>query len=143
MNYIREAAMYLENYENLLIARKHLKEKVLELKENLTAIKGVSYSDLPKGKAIAPDDSMANMIFELDTSIKLFEENEEALKDIEKSLEDLPEESKRIIWLWYVEEKTETQMLSELNISRSTFYRLKSQAIRTFAVQLFGVRAVL
>jgi Protein of unknown function (DUF1492). len=142
MDYIREAVTYLENYENLLVARKHLQEKVLELKENLVSIKGVSYSDLPKGKSIAPDDPMFNRIFELDKSIKLFEENEEALKDIKKSLEDLPGESKRIIQLWYIQRKSETEVLMTLNMSRRTFYRLKSQAVRIFAVQLFGIRSI-
>lgn len=144
MDYIREAAEYLKNYDNLLVARRRLTEKITMLKENLSSIKAISYSDMPKGNSKGvSDDGLVNKIFELNESIKLFEENEQAIKATERSLEDLQEDFKKIIWSWYVEEKTETQMLNELNVSRATFYRLKSQAIRIFAIQLFGVRAIL
>lgn len=143
MDYVREAVEYLKNYDNLLVARKHLNENILMLKENLESVKGISYSDMPRGNSKGtPDDELVNKIFELNESIKLFEENEQAIRSTEEALKDLQGDFKKIIWSWYVEEKTETQMLNELNISRATFYRLKSQAIRTFAIQLFGVRAI-
>jgi RNA polymerase sigma factor (sigma-70 family) len=143
MNYIREAIDYLRNYQDLKIAAENLEDKINELNGSLEGYKEINNSGMPGGGgSSAPDDAICNLIFQRDKSIENLDDTNKAIVKIENALSKLSEEEKKILIKSYSQEMTDTQISDELNISRRTFYRYRSEAIRKLAVQLFGIQVI-
>lgn len=143
MNYIREASEYLRNYKNLKVANQNLADEVMKLKEDLSGYKAIKYSDMPAGgSSVVPDDAICNLMFRLDKTKEQLAENKKALARIEKSLSQLTDEERKVLEAYYVDELSDVEATQKLHMSRATFYRVKGKAIRTLAVQLFGIKVI-
>lgn len=142
MNYIREASEYLKNYRNLKIAHENLVDEVTKLKADLSGYKAINYSDMPHGTSIVPDDTICNLMFRFDKTKEQLAENKKALARIEKSLSQLTDEERKVLEAYYVDELSDVEAAQKLHMSRATFYRVKGKAIRTLAVQLFGIKVI-
>jgi len=142
VNYIREAIDYLRNYQNVIIAETNLKDKLRELNGSLEGYKGIKYDDLPSGSAVSPDDRVCNLIFSRDKTKENIKENSDVRKKMDVVLKNLEEEKKQLLILAYATDKSEDDILKELNISRATYHRQKGRAIRELAVQLFGIAVI-
>ncbi len=142
MNYITEAIEYLTHYKELDIANDNIKLRIKEVEGELESCKGAIYSDMPKGSKTMPDDRICNLIFQRDRLKEIQEENKLKLNTIESMFNKLEDEYKNILTISYVERKNEMAILDELNMSRATYYRIRSKAIKSFAIQLFGIVAI-
>jgi RNA polymerase sigma factor (sigma-70 family) len=142
MNYIREAIEFLRNYQDLNIAAENLMDKLNELNAALEGYKEINVTGMPGGSAKAQDDAVCNLIFQRDKAVEHLEETKKAISKIDNALSKLSEEERKILVMSYSQEMTDTQISDELNISRRTFYRYRSEAIRKLAIQLFGIQVI-
>lgn len=142
MNYITEAIEYLTHYKDLDIANDNIELRIKEVESELEGCKGAVYSDMPKGSKAMPDDRICNLIFQKDRLKELHEENKLKLSQLENMFNKLEDEYRDILKLSYVERKNEMSILDELSMSRATYYRLRTKAIKSFAIQLFGIAAI-
>lgn len=142
MNYIRETIEYLRNYDNIMNATVNLQERLMELEAALDGYKAIDYSGMPKGGSTAHDDRLCNLIFNRDRTLELLNANLDAELKIKDVIDKLDEETKKILVMAYIQNKGENKIMSDLSVSRRTYYRMKNEAIRKLAVQLFGIRVV-
>lgn len=142
MNYIREAIEYLKNYQNLKIAAENLRDRLHELNEALEGYKGVNNSGMPHGSSGAPDDTVCNLIFQRDRTEEYYVKTVEAINKIENTLNKLEPESNKVLNLCYVMDLPEYEIIKGLNVSRATYHRQRSRAIKELAIQLFGISVI-
>lgn len=143
MNYIREAELYLKDYEHLKKSLSNLKMDIIELNSKLKSVKEINISDMPHGSAtINPDDAIVNQLFILKCKKEMYSETLKKVNKIERVLKELPAEDANILRLWYLEGFRCEQLMKDMNCSESTIFRIKSKAIRTLAIQLFGIKVI-
>lgn len=143
MNYIREAIEYLKNYQNLKIAAENLRDRLHELNEELQGYKEINVTDMPGGSAKTPDDAVCNLIFQRDRTKEQYIETVNAITKIEKILNNLEDKEKKILNLSYIMDIPDSNIANyELHCSRITVQRIKKEALRKLAVQLFGIKAI-
>lgn len=141
MNYFKEA-------EQVLLQRQAIKSKLESIKNIRTyiyknglprGINGIDYSQLhmKDGAAIDTTQDWLNLIEEKTKNVQA------EAKLIDDVIDQLPEKSKMILLLWYVEGKTKDQIRDALRSDgSSTIYNLKNKAIGQFAVLYFGAGAL-
>ena len=65
------------------------------------------------------------------------------LDEIKKIIEQLPDELKRLVYLWYIENCGRDNIMEELGIySPTTLYKKRNQAVGRFALLYFGSPAL-
>lgn len=141
MDYVREAKEFLKNYRDYVIAQENLKDRLKELNTTMNNCKMIDYSGMPRAQSTEPDDRICNLIFERDETKKCLEENTAMLEKAKKIIANLTKEQQQILELSYIAEDTDTAISLRLHMSPRTFYRAKSEAIRTLARQLWGISA--
>ena len=137
---MNEAKIILSNYRNLKIALVNLKEKYVKLKYD-DGVKGIEYGVSVQGGG-GTDDKLINNIYEKKETHKQIVETQKMITRINNILKNLDKENREVLEKFYIKEKTITEILEEMHISKSQFYRLKTKALRQLAVQLFGIVAV-
>lgn len=145
MDYIRDAIEFLKNYDNLKVALDNLEDDIKELKADLAVgqLGAMEYSDMPKGDSSQlPDDKIVNKIYALKVKRQEYLITKKTLGKMDKVLSQLPKEDERILRAWYIEGLRGESVLKETHCSERNFYRCKSQALRTFAIQIHGINAV-
>ena len=113
-----------------------------ELEEELKSVKGMNYDDMPCAKQIEPDDALINKLFILDQKKEMYNTTYDKIKRIEGIIEKLNNDERKIITSWYLKGMRCNELMRDLNYSESTIFRIKAKAIRTLAIQLFGIRAI-
>lgn len=145
MNYIGDAIEYLKNYENLKKAIDNLENDIKELKAELNAgqVKGIEYSDMPKGDSPGlPDDNIINKMYMLQIKRKEYAITKKTIEKMDKVLSGLSKEDERILRAWYIDGLRGDTVYKHTLCSERNFYRCKSNALKNFAVQLHGIRAI-
>lgn len=65
------------------------------------------------------------------------------IDDIERVLKQLPDESKKLLELWYIKQYPKHDIMSEMYIeSSATIYKLRNKAISEFALMYYGASAL-
>lgn len=144
MNYIREAEEILNHYRDLQIANTNLEERLEEIYAQLNDAKAIEISDMPKGGGNnSPDDRICNLIYQRDETEHNLQINRNTLHKIEEILEKLGSENKEILLESFDDiGKTDSSIAKSLGISRTTLIQKRGKALKKFAVQLFGIKAV-
>lgn len=146
MNYIRETVEYLKNYNNLDKARLNLKDEIIELHQDLKSVKGITYSDMPHGSGEGSlDDELINKMFRLSVAKELYKSTLTTLKRMDKTLERFNETNplfSKILKLYFIDCWKEEEIMKEMNYSDRHLRRMKQQALRCFAIQLFGIKVL-
>jgi DNA-directed RNA polymerase specialized sigma subunit len=144
MDYKREAEERLNNYDNLKISLDNLGIRIRELKSELESIKAMSYSDMPKGGGKGqPDDAVVNKMFELQVARNNYSETRKEVNKIETIISRLPEYEQKLIKAYYLEGLRGDSLLKETNCANDRqLYRDKAKAIKTLAIQLFGIKVI-
>lgn len=147
MNYIKEAVEYLRNYENLITSTANLRDEILGLKVDLKSVKEISYSDMPHGSSDASlaDDAIVNKMFQLKKAEEDYKETSRTLKRMDKTMERFKESNElyfNILNGYFVDKLTEEQLMKDFSYSDRHLRRIKQNALRTFAIQLFGINAM-
>jgi len=145
LDYIREAVEFLTNYDNLKTSLINLDMSIKEITEELNVgqLKGIAYSDMPTGdNSQLPDDKLVNKIYMLQVKKQEYALTKLTIKRMNKILSRLPSNVERILRGYYILGYREETLYKYTCCSERTFYRIKNQAIRTFAVQLHGISAI-
>lgn len=65
------------------------------------------------------------------------------LKEIRAIIEQLPDELRRLVYLWYIEKKPKEEIMQSMGIySNSTIYAKRNKAVAAFALLYFGSPAL-
>lgn len=141
MNYIKEAEIYLKEYYDF---SKSLGNIILELdsiEKEMTSIKSMNYSDVPASGSVNPDDRLVNLIFKKQVKQEAYEMTSSKINLIDSILESMGEDGVLLRRL-YIDGDIHFKIYNDLGLSERSFYRRKCEAIRKFAIQLFGIKAV-
>lgn len=143
MNYFKEA-------ERVLMSRRNLERSITNLKRRLAHIVnsgtprdigGMDYSQ-PYAKESMVNDTMKDCLEIVETKKEIATTREE-IDLIDDVINQLSEKSKKVISLWYVEEKTKDEIREALKSEgSSTIYSMRNKAIGEFAVLYFGAGAL-
>ncbi|MGL5330770.1 MAG: sigma factor-like helix-turn-helix DNA-binding protein [Peptostreptococcaceae bacterium] len=141
MNYISETVTVIKNYNNIKIAQENLKDKLRDINTKLEGYKGISYGDI-HGSGAGTNDKILNLMFEQNKTLEAYRENDKSLKKLNKLLLGLSQDEKEVILNAYIQDKTDTEIASSMNISRKTLNDKKRKAIKKLAVQYWGIKAI-
>jgi len=145
LDYIREAVDFLINYNNLKTSLINLEMDIREINAELNAgqMKAIEYSDMPKGDSSQlPDDKLINKMYMFQVKKKEYFLTKKIIKKMDEVMARLPSNDERILRAYYILGYREETLFKHTFCSERTFYRAKTQAIRTFAIQLHGINAI-
>ena len=143
MNYFKEAERTLMNRRNLERSIENLHKRLAHIVNSGTPrpIGGMDYSQ-PYAKESMINDTMKDCLEVVEIK-KEISDTEEEIKLIDDVIDQLSEKSKKVISLWYVEEKTKDEIREALeNEGNTTIYSIRNKAIGEFAVLYFGAGAL-
>lgn len=142
MDYVREAIDLLRSYRDLVFSKANLQDEIDKLDAEIKG-RAICYKDTPGGSSCDPDEILINKIFRIDNAKVELKETLNEINRIDKVLEAFKidhEESYKILVSWLIERKSINLTAEQLKISERHIYRLKNQAIRSFAIQLYGIK---
>ncbi|NRT88118.1 hypothetical protein [Clostridium beijerinckii] len=146
MDYKREAIEYLKNYDKLKSALDNLKDEILELKVDIKSIKAIPYSDMPKGSGcINADDELVNKMFRLSRAESEYKSTLKTVNRIDKVLNNFENNNKayhKVLKGYFIDQYTEEQLMKDFNYSDRHIRRLKQEALRAFAIEVFGIKVI-
>lgn len=146
MDYVREAVEYLKNYDSLKTSLENLKCEILELRVSLKTVKELVYSDMPNGSGGSlPDDVTVNTIYRLDRAEEEYKRTAKMVKRMNTAFENFEKENSnygKILRGYFIDQYTEDQMMKDFGYSDRHLRRIKQQALRVFAIQVFGIKVI-
>lgn len=148
MNYVKMAEDRLRYYRDMQRSIKNAEREIARLvrKAGPSELKAIQL-DITGIRCSKQDEA-------IDTLMKIMElkdcaeKTEEALKDIDFHLEEVSvgqgcELYGEVLQRWYIEEEAKEKIAESLRYAhKDSIYRIRERAIRKFAIQLFGVKAV-
>lgn len=140
MNYMLETEHFLRNYKDYEVANTNMANKLMEIDAELEGCKSIQISDMPHGgSGNEPDERMFNLIFERDKTKELLKKNKTKLTRAKSIIKNLDEEQQIMLRMAFLEDISEEEILTRLNISRRTYYRMKNAALKRLGRQLYGI----
>lgn len=147
MDYKKEAERYLHNYRDLKQSLQHINYQIKNIQwetapQPIHAVE-IDRSGIRAGKTINTMDQFYRLM--------RWEENrkrtEKSIKQIEEILKKISQERgcedyEKILTMWYVEKVDKQKICSRLKYSIRHIYRLRDNALKKFATNLFGVDAM-
>ena len=146
MDYIREAIEFLTNYDNFTTAIINLEMEIAEIKEELKVgqMKAIEYTDMPTGSSSQlPGDKLVNKMYSLQVKESEYALTKKTPKKMNKILSRLPKDDEKVLRSYYILGYREETLFKYIACSERNFYRIKNQAIRTFAIQLHGINVLI
>lgn len=148
MNYIREAENRLRYYSDLKKSLKNIEREITKLKWSGMPkdIEAINYDGMPKAKKI--NDEMINVVFKLKCYSEMKEDTIKQLNEIDYILEDIEKKYPgygEILKLWYIDDAPKEAIAGKMNYSpnsRKSIYKIKNDAIRIFAIRIFGIHGL-
>ena len=143
MDYIKEAEGYLRSYPDLTESITNIEMELDFLEEEITGAKAIDYSGMPSGGGSAlPDDRIVNLLYKKQVKQKALESTTAKIKHIECIFKKIGEKDEKLLKAFYVEGLRGMALEEKFNVSDRQVYNLKKIAIKRFAIQLFGIKAV-
>lgn len=143
MNYIKEAEEYLRSYSDLKDSIVNIKKELEFLELELTGAKAIDYSGMPGGGGAAlPDDRLVNLLYKKQVKEAALESTTNTLSYINYIFERLSEKEAKVLKAFYIEGLRGTALEEEFELCERQVYNLRQPAIRRFAKQLFGIKAI-
>lgn len=143
MNYIKEAEEYLRSYSDLKDSIVNIKKELEFLELEITGAKAIDYSGMPGGGGAAlPDDRLVNLLYKKQVKEAALESTTNTLSYINYIFERLSEKEAKVLKAFYIEGLRGTALEEEFELCERQVYNLRQPAIRRFAKQLFGIKAI-
>lgn len=143
MDYIKEAEWYLRNYRDLKMAVTTIEDELDYLEEELTGAKAIDYSGMPSGGgATLPDDRVVNLLYQKQVKQKTLDLTKLKVKHIETIFNNLGPKDEDLLKAFYLDNLRGNELEGQFALSERQVYNLKKIAIKRFAIQLFGIKAV-
>lgn len=152
MNYfngIATAERLLKNYSALERSVQNLTERInaLVYRSSPRPLKSIDVEEMIKSGG--KKDTTLNLLFEIKALMDTREETREELSRIDRTLEAISKapECKHygpVLRSWYIDRMPKQDIAAEIGYSsRQSIYDIKNAALRKFAVELFGVKALI
>jgi hypothetical protein len=142
MNYIKEAEEYLRSYSDLKDSIVNIKKELEYLELEITGAKAIDYSGMPGGGAALPDDRLVNLLYKKQVKEAALESTENTVTHIKNIFENLSGEESKVLKAFYIEGLRGTALEEKFELCERQVYNLRQPAIRKFAKQLFGIKAI-
>ena len=141
MNWRKKAANDLRTYPERKAAIENIRERIEILEEQFTSLKGISTDTPVMGGMSRQEEKMLDNISErekLSSSLKIAEN---LVKLTEKGLDVLEKRERQVLEGFYFErsENNVERLCRELNVEKSTLYRIKDSALVKFTRASYGV----
>ncbi len=147
MDYIREAEKKLWHYRDMKRSLEWQEREISKLKwaGAPMGITAMNLDGMPKGNKA---DEMINIAFELKAYLEMKAATEEEVSIIDNILDEISKDKGcerygEILRLWYIDGLKKEKVLEIMNYgSLTSIYDLKNEAIRKFAVNIYGSTAL-
>lgn len=143
MNYFKAAEQVLSSVPTLKRAIENLEKREKRLIESGAPreLGAIDYSK-PFADSHFANDTL-NELLELSECSKNKAETEQKIKEINGVVEQLPDEYKTLVRLWYFEKHSKEEVMVKMHIeSLSTIYNLRNKAVAEFALRYYGASAL-
>ena len=143
MNYFKAAEQVLGSVPTLKRALENLKKREQRLIDQgkPRELGAIDYSK-PFTDSHFVSDTL-NELLELSECSRNIKETERTLAEIEGVLEQLSDEYKKCVILWYIEKRSKEAIAEALYIeSSTTVYNLRNKAVAEFALLYYGAAAL-
>ena len=152
MNYFNGISMadkLLKNYNALERSVQNLTERIntLVYRASPRPLKSIDIEEMIK--AGGKKDTTLNLLFEIKALMDTREETREELRRIDRTLEAISKAPGckyygAVLRSWYIDRTPKQDIAKEIGYSsRQSIYDIKNAALRQFAVELFGVKALI
>ena len=143
MNYVKEAENYLKHFKDLHNSVNRMDKQISRLVSK-AGPKDITAMIMDERLGDGNHDETLNMLFEMQVLTDNKKKTEKKLHEIDDLLNKLSEKPGcehygKVLRQWYIEGVTEWEIAQELKYSERHVRRIKGQAIRRFAVMMFGI----
>lgn len=139
MDYRKICADELRRLNQMRTASKIIKDRILELEGKMKSVGGGSGGTAPnRGGGNKTEEKWLNLIVSVGEEKKRLREVLREIKRIEVGLDAIAEEERKILIAAYVEGEDMRDIAEREHISRATAYRLRDEAIISFARATYG-----
>jgi len=143
MNCFKEAEYVLYNYPKLRTALNNLKTRKSQLIHISAPSDKTSAGITPIGTNSVNVNNTYKDLTELAQTVANISITENKVNEIETLLNELSDEERTIIQLWYFQQMEKENILEHLNISSlDCLYKKRKMAVNDFAVLYFGAIAL-
>lgn len=143
MNYFKAAEQVLGSIPTLKRALENLQKREQRLiEQGKPREPGAIDYNKPFTDSHYVSDTL-NELLELSECSKNIAETQRKLAELENILNQLNEEYKKVVVLWYVEKRSKEAIMEELYVeSLTTVYNLRNKAVAEFALLYYGASAL-
>ena len=147
MNCIREAENYLRYYRELHQSIKHadnmIKKLMYQTAPNEMSAVSSDVTGIRAGKPI----NTLNQMYELQMWQEIKGRTMIEIEKVDSILNSISQEQgceyyKDILFMWYVQKKDKEEIAEEIGYTERHLRRIKNEAVKKFAVSLFGIVAL-
>ena len=142
MNWKREAADKLKNYEAHKQALECLPKEIKRLESAYTGIRSATTDGTPvSGGGNTREDSMLSNIVHRDELKRRLKEARLWVAQVDKALAVLDDEERLVLDRFYIHRAKGNvgELCERLNVEQATVYRKRDSALRRFTIALYGV----
>jgi DNA-directed RNA polymerase specialized sigma24 family protein len=143
MNYFKAAEQLLGSVPTLKKALTNLQKREQRLIDQGKPREpgGIDYGKPFTDSHYASDT--LNELLELSECSRNVAETQRTLAEIERIIDQLPTEYKKILVLWYIEKHSKETIMQDMYIeSLTTVYNLRNRAVAEFALLYYGAAAI-
>lgn len=143
MNYFKAAEQVLGSVPMLKSALENLKKREQRLIEQGKPREhgAIDYSKQFTDSHFLNDT--LNELLELSECSRNIAETQRTIKEIEGVIEQLSDEHKKVVVLWYIEKRSKESIAKSMYIeSSTTIYNLRNKAVAEFALLYYGASAL-
>ena len=143
MNYFKAAEQVLGSIPTLKRALENLQKREQRLiEQGKPREPGAIDYNKPFTDSHYVSDTL-NELLELSECSKNIAETQRKLSELENIINQLNEEYKKVVVLWYVEKRSKEAIMEELYVeSLTTVYNLRNRAVAEFALLYYGASAL-
>jgi len=143
MNYFKAAEQVLGSIPTLKKALENLQKREQRLiEQGKPREHGAIDYNKPFTDSHYVSDTL-NELLELSECSKNIAETQRKLAELENIIDQLNEEYKKVVVLWYVEKRSKEAIMEELYVeSLTTVYNLRNKAVAEFALLYYGASAL-
>lgn len=142
MDWKREAADELRNYQNRKLAITNISEQIKDLAMEITSIRSASADGSPvAGGSNGRDDALVNNILKRERLEEAQRLTENRVRRVDRALNQLSEQDRCVLQRFYIAPRVGgvESLCEELHIEKTTAYRWKDCALRNFTITMYGI----
>ena len=131
----------LRSYSGLKFSEQHILQEMETFKAEISAIKASSYDKMPSATGENfTEEKILNVLSRADEQEKNLEMTRRKIADIERLLDQMPQEERNILQRTIMENRKHAydDLADEMHVDVRQIYRKRAQAIDTYARLKFG-----